>query len=134
MIALLAANDFKTMGPSPYNPTPYDDDFEDQPGQSWFHQWVLGATLPACFLSYGVRTIATRHASYANHVSIDLRGFDAVAYGISMLAVGLFLHFHYFWGNVFNQAWWAVLGKILSAAAFIASTITLIIRVGILGR
>ena len=50
-----------------------------------------------------------------------------------MLAVGVFLHFHYFWGNVYNQAWWAVLGKILSAA-FIAATVTLIIRVGILGR
>ena len=118
----------------PYNPTPYDDDFEDQPAQSWFHQWVLGATLPACFLSYGIRTILTGQATYTHHASIDLRGVDAVAYGVSTIASGVCLHFHYFWGNVFNQAWWAVLGKILAAAAFIASMGVVIIRVGVFGR
>ena len=122
------------MWRTPHNPTPYDDDFEDQPAQSWFHQWILGASLPACFLSYGLRTILTGHATYAHNASMDLRGIDAVAYGVSMLAIGLFLHFHYFWGNVYSQAWWAVLGKIVSAAAFIASMGTLIIRVGIFGR
>jgi hypothetical protein len=118
----------------PHGPTPYDDDFADQPAQSWFHQWILGVTLPACFLSYGVRSALTGHATLSNHVSMDLRGVDAVAYGVSMLAVGVFLHFHYFWGNIYNQAWWSVLGKILSAIAFIASTAALIIRVGIFGR
>ncbi len=118
----------------PHNPTPYDDDFEDQPTQSVFHQWVLGATLPACFLSYGIRTVLTGQATYTHYASIELRGIDAVAYGVSMIAIGVFLHFHYFWGNIFNQAWWAVLGKILSAAVFIVSTVTLIIRVGIFGR
>jgi hypothetical protein len=122
------------MWRSPHNPTPYDDDFEDQPTQSWFHQWILGATLPACFLSYGIRTVLAGHATYGSRATIDLRGVDAIAYGISMIAIGVFLHSHYFWGNVFNQAWWAVLAKIFSAAAFIASSAVLIIRVGILGR
>lgn len=122
------------MWRSPYNPSPYDDDWEDQPAQSGFHQWFLGATLPLLAAGYAGHVLLTNHATYGGRNPIELRGTDATAYGLSVLAVALFLHFHYFWGNVFNQAWWAVLGKILSAASFIASTATLIVRVGVLGR
>ena len=45
----------------------------------------------------------------------------------------MFLHCHYFRGNVYNQAWFAVLGKIVAACGFIAGVGTLIVRVGVLG-
>ena len=56
----------------PYNPSAYDDDWEDQPSQGW--------------------------------------------------------------GNVYNQAWPAVLGKILAACGFVAGLGFLLIHNGVLGR
>jgi hypothetical protein len=51
----------------------------------------------------------------------------------AMLAAAVFMHCHYYWGNVYNQAWFAVLGKIVSACAFIGGLGTIIVRVGVLG-
>ena len=44
-----------------------------------------------------------------------------------------FVHCHYFWGNVYNQAWLAVLGKIIGACGFIAGVAFVVIRNGVLG-
>ena len=57
----------------------------------------------------------------------------AIAFGAAAASAGVFLHCHYFRGNVYNQAWFAVLGKIVAACGFIAGVGTLIVRVGVLG-
>ena len=114
-------------------PTAYDDDFEDQPGQGPAYQWGLGLGLPVVLVWRGAKAWQTHLASYGIESSIALHGSNASALAVAVIAIALFLHFHYFWGNIYNQAWWAVLGKILSAAVFIAASVWILFRAGVLG-
>jgi hypothetical protein len=116
----------------PHNPTAYDDDWEDQPGQGPVYQWGLGGLVPLLVLGYGVYAVAARQAEYGR-IPMKLHGVNAVAFGTAAISAAVFLHCHYFWGNVYNQAWFAVLGKIVAACGFIAGLATLIVRVGVLG-
>jgi len=118
---------------SPHNPTAYDDDLEDQPAQGWFYQWVLGAALPAALVAFGFEFLLTRTATLGGRYPLTLHGMNAIAIGIATISLAPFLHFHYFWGNVYNQAWWAVLGKIIGATGFIAGLAIAIVRLGIFG-
>src|SRR5580765_1790260 len=119
---------------SPHTPTPYDDDFEGQPGQGWFFQWILGATLPLGIFAYGISATITRRATFfGSQATMPVTGANAVALGVATISLAVFLHCHYFWGNIYGQAWLAVLGKIISGCGFIAGMGTLIVRVGLLG-
>lgn len=118
---------------APHNPTAYDDDWEDQPAQSGFHQWGLGVVLPLFIGAYGLHALHTRHVRLGRPV-FELHGTNATALGIAVLGAAIFLHCHYYWGNIYNQAWFAVLGKIISACAFIGGLGTLLVRVGVFGR
>src|SRR5687767_2810278 len=95
---------------SPHNPTAYDDDWEDQPAQSGVHQWGLGLGFPALILGYGIWVLLRGQAQFGGDFPMTLRGHNAIAYGVSAVCAAVFLHCHYFWGNVYNQAWFAVLG------------------------
>jgi hypothetical protein len=117
---------------APHNPTAYDDDLEDQPGQGWFYQWALGVALPLVILFFGVRVTARQQALVGREMPVQLTGYDAIALGIAGISLAVFLHCHYFWGNIYNQAGLAVLGKIIAACGFIAGLFTLIVRVGLL--
>jgi hypothetical protein len=118
----------------PYNPTAYDDDWEDQPKQGPFYQWGLGAIVPLFFLYHGIHAIVIRHASYGRpEQTLTLEGWNAIALGVAAVSVSLFLHCHYFWGNIYNQAWFAVLGKIIALIGFIAGMGVVMVRVGLLG-
>ena len=118
-----------------YKQTAYDDDWEDQPAQSSVHKWVLGLFGPALLLSYGIWVLVTKAAEFSgDRATMDLRGENAIAYGLAVISIALFLHCHYFWGNIYNQIWFAVLGKIVSACGFIAAAVFLCIHIGILGR
>jgi hypothetical protein len=64
---------------------------------------------------------------------MTLHGSNAAAFGVAWVSAGVFLHCHYFWGNVFNQAWFAVLGKIVAACGFIAGLAFVLVRNGVLG-
>jgi hypothetical protein len=116
----------------PHNPTPYDDDWEDQPGQGPLYQWGLGAAVPLLVLGYGIYVVATGHAEYGR-VAMRLHGVNATAFGTAAISAAVFLHCHYFWGNLYDQAWFAVLGKIVAACGFIGGLGVLIVRVGVLG-
>jgi len=118
----------------PHDPTAYDDDWEDQPGQGRWYQWGLGAVVPLFVLVYGVHAIIIRQASYGRpNQTLILEGCNAIALGVAAVSLSLFLHCHYFWGNIYNQAWFAVLGKIFALCGFIVGLVTLIVRVGLLG-
>jgi hypothetical protein len=117
----------------PYKPTAYDDDWEDQPGQGPFYQWGLGVVLPLALIGYGAYGVAVQQITFGTRVSMTLHGLNAIAFGIAWISAGVFLHFHYFWGNIFNQAWFAVLGKIVSACGFIAGLVFVLVRNGVLG-
>ena len=117
----------------PYNPSAYDDDWEDQPRQSAFHQWFVGVVVPIGLLAYGIGAIVNREVSFGQRWPMTLHGENAIAFGIAWTSAGVFLHCHYFWGNLYNQAWPAVLGKIISACGFIAGLGVVLIRNGVLG-
>jgi hypothetical protein len=107
---------------------------EDQPAQGWFFPWILGAALPLGIFAYGVCATITRRATFfGSQSTMPVTGTNATALGIAAISLAIFLHCHYFWGNIYDQAWPAVLGKIVSACGFIAGLGTLIVRVGLLG-
>jgi len=118
---------------STYEPTAYDDDWEDQPRQGAFYKWVLGVMLPAALLAYGVCTLVRQETDFGPDGGMTLRGLNALAYGTAWASAGVFLHCHYFWGNIYDQARWAVLGKIAGAAGFIAGLGFVIVRIVVLG-
>ena len=117
----------------PHNPTPYDDDWEDQPAQGPFYQWVLGMVVPMGIFAFGIQAIATRQTEYGGNISMPLHGVNAISLGIAAVSAAIFLHCHYFWGNIYNQIWFAVLGKIVAACGFIVGLGILLVRVGVLG-
>jgi len=117
----------------PHNPTAFDDDWEDQPRQGPFYQWGLGVVLPLALIVYGGSAIALRQVTFGGQSSMTLRGANAAAFGVAWVSAGVFLHCHYFWGNVFDRAWFAVLGKIVAACGFIAGLVFVLVRNGVLG-
>ncbi len=118
----------------PHNPTAYDDDWEDQPRQGPFYKWFLGIAVPLTVAGFGIHAIITQQADYSGRVTLILHGVSAIAFGIAAISLAIFLHCHYFWGNIYDQIWFAVLGKILAACGFIGALGVLIVRVGVLGK
>ena len=113
----------------------YEDDLEDVPPAGWVAQYGGGIALPLSLIGYGVACLATGHGFLAGDQNrLDVYGPDAVALGTACAGLGLFLHCHYFWGNVFQMSPIAVVGKIVSAAAFIAGLGYLIVHLGVFGR
>jgi hypothetical protein len=117
----------------PHNPTAYDVDLEDQPRHGPLYQWGLGIVLPLALIGYGAYAIAMQQVTFGGRTSMQLHGLNATAFGIAWVSAGVFVHCHYFWGNVFNQAWFAVLGKIVAACGFIAGLGFVLVRNGVLG-
>lgn len=123
------------LGPFIGRPSPYSDGWEDQPTQGPFFQWGLGVVLPLIILVWGIHAIVAKTALWTGeNADMTLGGVNAVAIGSTTVSAAIFLHCHYFWGNVYNQAWFAVLGKIAGAAGFIVAIGIVIVRVGVLGR
>jgi hypothetical protein len=118
----------------PHDPTAYDDDWEDQPKQGPFYKWVLGGAIPLAVCLYGFHAIVTQRAEYGRpEMALPLLGWNAIAFGIAAVSLAIFFHCHYFWGNIYNQAWFAVLGKMIAGIGFIVGLGVLIVRVGLLG-
>lgn len=115
--------------------TGYEDDFEDVPPAGFLPQYGGGVLLPLLLVGYGVSCIATGHGILAGDQNrLDVFGPDAVALGTACASLGLFLHCHYFWGNVYQMSPFAVVGKVVSALAFIGGLRYLIIHLGVFGR
>jgi hypothetical protein len=89
--------------------------------------------VPLGFLALGSVAIARREVYVGCLVEMRLYGLNAVAFGLAWVGAVLFVHCHYFWGNVYNQAWFAVLGKIGGAFVFIAGLGVVLVRSGVLG-
>src|SRR6185437_16056163 len=118
-----------------YQPTAYDDDWEDIPASGPVPKWIGGALVPLLLVSYGVICFATGHGVLPGHSgSMDLYGVNSTALGLASMSLGLFLHCHYFWGTIFHLSPWAVLGKIMSLIVLIGSLGYLIVHVGVFGR
>ena len=119
---------------SSYEPTAYDDDGEDIPASGPIAKWIGGVIAPLMLAIYGIACVATHHAIIGWQMPLELFAARAVMAGIAAMSAGLFLHCHYFWGNIYHLSPWAVLGKILSLIGFIGSIGYLLVRVGIFGE
>jgi uncharacterized BrkB/YihY/UPF0761 family membrane protein len=117
----------------PHDPTAYDDDWEDQPAQRPFYKWALGVAVLLVILGFGLHAISTGEAVYGGQMKLTLHGINADAFGVAAVSAAVFMHCHYFWGNVYDQAWFAVLGKIIAAIGFIVGLGVLLIRFGLFG-
>jgi len=134
MLASLWSNRMFYRRPD-YQPTAYDDDWEDIPASGSIAKWLGGVVAPIALITYGVTCFSTRHGMLpGRNGPLDLFGADAIADGLAIVSLGLFLHCHYFWGNIFHLATWAVLGKIVSLIGLIGGLVYLMIHVGVLGR
>ena len=117
----------------PHNPTAYDDDWEDQPGQGPFYQWLLGVAVPIGGLYSGLQSIFTEKFESFGQFPMTLHGLNAIAAGVAVVSAAVFMHCHYFWGNIYSQVWFAVLGKIIAACGFISGIGVVLVRNGVLG-
>lgn len=117
----------------PHNPSAYDDVFEGQPAQSWWHKWMLGVVVPLGLIGFGLWIIIAQEITTIGRHRATFHGINAISLGCAGVSIGLFLHFHYFWGNIYDQAWFAVLGKIVALIGLITSLAFVIVRVGLLG-
>jgi len=85
---------------------PYESDAElaeslaQSPSGGRVKMWLLGFGLAAIPIYYGIRCLQTGHAKFFGErgSSLDLTGSSAVAMAIAYIAVGVFIHAHWFWG------------------------------------
>jgi hypothetical protein len=88
---------------------------------------------PLAVAIYAIHVLFVREISIGDRSSWTFHGLNAIAFGVAACAAALFTHGHYFWGNIYSQAWFAVLGKIIGACAFIAALIFVLVRNGVMG-
>ena len=79
------------------------DDAEDlaySPSGGRGKMWCLGVVLALVPLGYGVRCLFTGHARFFGRRGshLDLDGPAAMSLAIAYIAVGVFIHAHWFWG------------------------------------
>jgi fatty acid desaturase len=117
------------MNPSPHHPSAYDDDWTDAPASGPWPKWFGGVVIAIGFVAYGAYGLATGSATLmGENMSQQLRGTDARALATAYIGIGLFLHCHYFWGNVYHFSAMAVLGKVVSLVAIIGGLGYVIVR------
>ena len=78
------------------------DDAEDlayPPSGGRIKMWLLGVGLAIVPIGYGIHCLHTGHALlFGRNQNLDVTGSGAVAFAIAYIAVGIFIHAHWFWG------------------------------------
>ena len=97
--------------------------FSGTPVPSIWSTWFGGIIVPAVIAWLGATYIGNQEAVlHGRGGSIaDLRGQQAILYGVTWLCAAAFLHFHYFWSTLKHLWIFAELGKILALLGFVAS-------------
>lgn len=86
---------------NPYEDTADEfDDFSNTPSGGPIKMWLLGVGLPLIPLVYGIRCLRRGEARFFgdNGNFLDLTSTPAISLAIAYVAVGLFIHAHWFWG------------------------------------
>ena len=62
--------------------------------------WLLGVGLALIPICYGIRCLQSGHATFfgSRGARLELTGTEAVAMAIAYIAIGVFIHAHWFWG------------------------------------
>jgi hypothetical protein len=96
------------------------EDLADAPSGGRFHMWLLGVGLALIPFGYGVRCLLTGHARFLGRgSSLNLEGSAAVAMAIAYIAIGVFIHAHWFWGMHRRLEPLSYPLKVLAALAFL---------------
>lgn len=78
------------------------DDAEDlayPPNGGRLTMWLMGVGLALVPVGYGIRCLFTGHAIlFGRNQDLDVTGSTATALAIAYIAVGIFMHAHWFWG------------------------------------
>jgi hypothetical protein len=110
------------------------DDAEDLaygPSGGPLKQWLAGAVLAAIPFVYGIVCIHCGHTTlfgrYGNN--LDVTGVAGFWLAVAYIALGSFLHFHYFWG-LSGRLWkFSQAGKIFSALVFVPTLLYALYRI-----
>jgi hypothetical protein len=99
------------------------DDLGNEPSGGPVKIWLAGFGLAVIPLSYGLRSLFTGHTRFFGNrgSNLDLEGSEAVALAIAYIAMGAFIHFHYFWGLHPRLCGLSPLFKLLAAIVFLCS-------------
>jgi hypothetical protein len=75
------------------------EDLAYAPSGGRLKMWLLGVGLALIPLGYGMRCLFTGHARlFGRGADLNLDGSAALALAIAYIAVGVFMHAHWFWG------------------------------------
>jgi len=76
------------------------DSLSHSPSGGRVKMWLLGFGLALVPIYYGIRCLQTGHTTFVGSrgLHLDLTGSSAVAMAIAYIAVGVFIHAHWFWG------------------------------------
>jgi hypothetical protein len=97
------------------------DEFAGQPTTDTPTAWLVGLGFAAVPVSYGVWCLCAGRAVFFGDVTtLDLVGATAVAYAVASIALGAFIHFHWFWGMQSRLARWSYPAKMVAAIVFLA--------------
>jgi hypothetical protein len=86
-------------------------------------RWLAGVGVALLPIVYGIHCLWTGHAVLPgrHRVSLETSGSTATALAIAYLALGAFIHFHYFWGLHRRLYGWSELLKVLAVLALLGS-------------
>ncbi|HEU5069824.1 MAG TPA: hypothetical protein VFV96_05335 [Verrucomicrobiae bacterium] len=106
---------------------PYDTDAEladslaNAPSGGRVKMWLLGFGLALIPIGYGIHCLRTGHTKFFgdNGSDLDLTGPAAHAMAIAYLAVGVFIHAHWFWGLHPRLEPFSPILKVLAALVFL---------------
>jgi hypothetical protein len=96
-------------------------DFAYEPTGGASTMWIFGVGVALIPLVYGIHCLITRHAILfgKQHSNANFYGAPAITLAICYMAVGGFIHFHWFWGINRHLQPFSGIGKILCILAFL---------------
>lgn len=102
---------------------PEDLDFRDIPSGGRIKMWLVGVGVALVPAIYGVYCVIAGHAKLPseNGPALDVRGSAAVALGITYMAVGAFIHVHWFWGLIPRISFVCPVLKVVILVIFLSS-------------
>ncbi len=96
------------------------DSLSHSPSGGRVKMWLLGVGLALLPISYGIYCLHTGHAILPGQNSkLDVTGSGSVALAIAYIAVGVFIHAHWFWGLYPKFEWLSPILKVVATLVFL---------------
>ncbi|HLG56351.1 MAG TPA: hypothetical protein VI485_13530 [Vicinamibacterales bacterium] len=97
---------------SPSEPRTFEDLIKARPRGGPSTMWLGGVGLASLPLIYGISCVVTRRGELGTMIwPSEVQGAPAIALGVGWIGVGLFLHFHFFFGLHHTLAEYSRRGK-----------------------